>query len=72
MVMLDLGLPFGLEWFSFMFKELVTFLFYLVIGYKFRPVENNPYFDKTSDSESEEVVFEMPELTHREKAGGSE
>lgn len=73
--MLDMGLPFGLEWFSFTFKELITFLFYIVIGYKFRPIENSPYFEKTSDDEAEqeddgeEVVFELPELVHRGDRG---
>jgi hypothetical protein len=68
--MLDMGLPFGLEWFSFTFKELVTFVFYLVIGYKFRPVEDSPFFGATSNSEEseEEVVFEIPEITHRKKS----
>eukprot|EP01126_Amoeba_proteus_P054218 TRINITY_DN6656_c0_g4_i2.p1 TRINITY_DN6656_c0_g4~~TRINITY_DN6656_c0_g4_i2.p1 ORF type:complete len:452 (-),score=59.75 TRINITY_DN6656_c0_g4_i2:121-1476(-) len=41
---LDLALPFGLEWFSFVFNELVTFFFYLVIGFKFRPMEDSPFF----------------------------
>lgn len=69
-VLLDMGLPFGLQWFSFTFKELVTLAFYVIIGYKFRPLEHSPFFTGgDSDESSEDVVFELPELTHREKTG---
>ena len=43
-------------WLDELFKELATFVFFMMTGYKFRPASNNPYFSvPTDDYDMEEV-----------------
>ena len=32
-----------------MFREMATFVFFVMTGYKFRPASNNPYFSVPTD-----------------------
>ncbi|KAJ5072957.1 transmembrane receptor [Anaeramoeba ignava] len=43
LILIETTLPFKDRWFSYFFDELATFLFFIYIGYKFRPEPNNPY-----------------------------
>jgi hypothetical protein len=38
-----------------MFKEMATFVFFVMTGYKFRPASNNPYFAVSTDDDMDEV-----------------
>jgi len=42
--LLDATLPFKLVWMGEMFSELAALSFFSIVGYKFRPSEDNPYF----------------------------
>jgi len=41
-----------------MFKEMATFVFFVMTGYKFRPASNNPYFAVSTDDDMDEVKTE--------------
>lgn len=41
-------------WLGESVNEVATFLFYVFIGYKFRPYPNNPYIQVPEDAEEEE------------------
>jgi hypothetical protein len=38
-----------------MFKEMATFVFFVMTGYKFRPASNNPYFALSTEEDMNEV-----------------
>lgn len=43
---------FQYEWLDEMFREIVTYVFFVMTGYKFRPASANPYFQvNLEDSE---------------------
>jgi len=42
--LLDATLPFHYVWLGEFFSELAALVFFCVVGYKFRPAEDNPYF----------------------------
>ena len=44
------------EWLDELFKEIATFIFFAMTGYKFRPASNNPYFSVPSDDYDMEEV----------------
>ncbi len=51
-------MPFRYEWLDETFKEMATFVFFVMTGYKFRPASNNPYFAvSTEDYDMEEVLI---------------
>jgi len=52
-LLLVAALPYYIIWLSDFFCELSTFLFYLIVGYKFRPVPNNPYLAVETDDETD-------------------
>ena len=52
--LLQLTVPFQYAWLDEMFKEMATYVFFVLTGYKFRPASHNPYFASTSDDEDEE------------------
>ena len=43
--LLDAALPFKLLFLGDVFTETATLCFFVVVGYKFRPVQANPYFN---------------------------
>ncbi len=50
--------PFRYEWLDETFKEMATFVFFVMTGYKFRPASNNPYFSVPTDEyDMEEVLI---------------
>lgn len=52
--LLEATIPFYLYWFGELFTELATLLLFLVTGFKFRPVGENPYLHVATDEEDEE------------------
>ncbi|XP_065216732.1 protein GPR107 [Planococcus citri] len=40
-------------WLDEMFRELATFVFFVVTGYKFRPASANPYFQHNEDDDTD-------------------
>lgn len=48
--------PFQYEWLDDMFREMATYVFFVMTGYKFRPANNNPYFRVTTDDEDMDEV----------------
>lgn len=55
----QITVPFKYEWLDPMFKEMATFIFFIVTGYKFRPASDNPYLQVPQDSDEE---IEMEEV----------
>ena len=55
----QITVPFQYEWLDELFKELATFVFFVVTGYKFRPASNNPYLQVSTESDDE---IEMDEV----------
>ncbi|XP_076681749.1 protein GPR107 isoform X2 [Andrena cerasifolii] len=47
--LLKITVPFQYEWLDEMFREMATYVFFVLTGYKFRPASANPYFTLTSD-----------------------
>ncbi|XP_050691342.1 protein GPR107-like [Eriocheir sinensis] len=55
--LLRITVPFQYEWLDDMFREMATYVFFVMTGYKFRPATNNPYFRVyDEDKEIEEVL----------------
>ncbi|XP_015514530.1 protein GPR107 isoform X1 [Neodiprion pinetum] len=42
--LLRITVPFQYEWLDEMFREMATYVFFVLTGYKFRPASANPYF----------------------------
>jgi hypothetical protein len=52
--LVDATLPYKLVWLGDFFTELATIIFFSVVGYKFRPAPQNPYF-ALGEEEQEEM-----------------
>lgn len=53
--------PFQYEWLDEMFREMTTYVFFVLTGYKFRPASANPYFalsaeELAADDDETDVV----------------
>ncbi|GAB1597642.1 protein GPR107-like [Argonauta hians] len=57
--LLKITVPFKYEWLDPMFKEMATFIFFIVTGYKFRPASDNPYLQVPLDSDEEIELEEV-------------
>lgn len=55
--LLKITVAFQYAWLDEMFKEMATYVFFVLTGYKFRPVSQNPYFSMhdVDDDEDDEV-----------------
>lgn len=51
--LLKITVAFQYGWLDEMFKEMATFVFFVLTGYKFRPASSHPYFAVDSDEEAE-------------------
>jgi len=51
--LLKITVPFQYEWLDDMFREMATYVFFVLTGYKFRPANNNPYFRLSMDDEED-------------------
>ncbi|EEB19259.1 protein GPR107 precursor, putative [Pediculus humanus corporis] len=52
---LKITVTFQYEWLDEMFRELATFVCFVITGYKFRPASANPYYQVPSDEEEIET-----------------
>lgn len=46
---------FQYAWLDEMFREMATYVFFVLTGYKFRPVSSHPYFTVPDDEEDDDV-----------------
>ncbi|XP_063244645.1 protein GPR107 [Bacillus rossius redtenbacheri] len=53
--LLKITVPFQYEWLDEMFREMATYVFFVLTGYKFRPASANPYFQLSPEEEEEEM-----------------
>ncbi|XP_026478623.1 protein GPR107 [Ctenocephalides felis] len=61
--LLKITVPFQYEWLDEMFRELATYAFFVLTGYKFRPASANPYFSMSTEVEPmDEVLTESGAL----------
>lgn len=44
-----------------MFREMATFIFFVLTGYKFRPASANPYFVLGDDDDDDEIDLVLTE-----------
>ena len=54
--LLKITVPFQYEWLDEMFREMATYVFYVLTGYKFRPAAANPYFQVNTEEEEDEEI----------------
>ena len=50
--------PFQYEWLDEMFREMTTYVFFVLTGYRFRPAAANPYFQLSTEEEDAEEEME--------------
>ncbi|XP_064555741.1 protein GPR107 [Drosophila montana] len=53
--LLQMTVVFQYAWLDEMFREMATYVFFVLTGYKFRPVSSHPYFTVPDDDEDDEV-----------------
>lgn len=51
----QITVPFQYEWLDELFKEQATIVFFIITGYKFQPVPNNPYLQVPTEDEEVEM-----------------
>eukprot|EP01087_Luapelamoeba_hula_P021240 TRINITY_DN738_c0_g1_i1.p1 TRINITY_DN738_c0_g1~~TRINITY_DN738_c0_g1_i1.p1 ORF type:complete len:448 (-),score=64.69 TRINITY_DN738_c0_g1_i1:84-1427(-) len=59
--LLDATLSFRYSWLGELFTEAATVIFWSITGYKFRPIESNPFLE-VSDDEGDEEEIPMDEV----------
>ncbi|XP_017114575.1 protein GPR107 [Drosophila elegans] len=59
--LLQMTVVFQYAWLDEMFREMATYVFFVLTGYKFRPVSSHPYFTVPDDDEDEDVVEVLTE-----------
>lgn len=70
--LLKITVPFQYEWLDEMFREMATYVFFVLTGYKFRPASANPYFTLTSDETNHaDEDDEMDVVLFSSVSGGS-
>ncbi|KAH8408871.1 hypothetical protein KR009_002911 [Drosophila setifemur] len=69
--LLQMTVVFQYAWLDEMFREMATYVFFVLTGYKFRPVSSHPYFTVPDDDEDNEVEVltesGLTETVHRVK-----
>ncbi|KAG5448421.1 Protein gpr107 [Clonorchis sinensis] len=62
--LLTITVPFSYCWTVELFTESITFLFFVAVGYKFRPISDNPYLlvPNEDEDEEEDTVMERIQL----------
>ncbi|XP_017869289.1 PREDICTED: protein GPR107 isoform X1 [Drosophila arizonae] len=53
--LLQMTVVFQYAWLDEMFREMATYVFFVLTGYKFRPVSSHPYFTVPDDEEYDDV-----------------
>lgn len=54
--LLKITVAFQYAWLDEMFKEMATYVFFVLTGYKFRPVSQNPYFSVHANDDDDDEV----------------
>ncbi|KAL5109269.1 hypothetical protein TcWFU_007960 [Taenia crassiceps] len=59
--LLRMTTPFAWTWLVELFEQTVTLIFYISVGHKFRPFDDNPYLQlpTSEEQEAEDVVMEL-------------
>lgn len=52
--LLQVTVAFQLAWMDEMFREMATYVFFVMTGYKFRPASSHPYFSVETDDEEDD------------------
>ncbi|KAH8238430.1 hypothetical protein KR032_006812 [Drosophila birchii] len=68
--LLQMTVVFQYAWLDEMFREMATYVFFVLTGYKFRPVSSHPYFEVPDEDDDEVEVLTGSGLTeslHRVK-----
>ncbi|XP_002133911.2 protein GPR107 [Drosophila pseudoobscura] len=69
--LLQMTVVFQYAWLDEMFREMATYVFFVLTGYKFRPVSSHPYFTVPDDDDDDEVEVltgsGLTETVHRIK-----
>ncbi|XP_017018240.1 protein GPR107 [Drosophila kikkawai] len=68
--LLQMTVVFQYAWLDEMFREMATYVFFVLTGYKFRPVSQHPYFEVPDEDDDEVEVLTGSGLTeslHRVK-----
>ncbi|XP_056636052.1 protein GPR107 [Diorhabda sublineata] len=61
--LLKMTVPFQYGWLHEMFKEMATYVFFVLTAYKFRPASQNPYFALTEDDDDEIEILTTTGVT---------
>ncbi|XP_060833088.1 protein GPR107 isoform X1 [Bombus pascuorum] len=70
--LLKITVPFQYEWLDEMFREMSTYVFFVLTGYKFRAASANPYFTLTNDETAQaDEDDEMDVVLFSSVSGGS-
>ncbi|XP_033303948.1 protein GPR107 isoform X1 [Bombus bifarius] len=70
--LLKITVPFQYEWLDEMFREMFTYVFFVLTGYKFRAASANPYFTLTNDETAQaDEDDEMDVVLFSSVSGGS-
>merc|ERR1712010_61427 len=67
MFLLGATLPFGYSWAGTLIYECATLTFFISTGYRFQPIENNPYLQVADSDEEEEDVEAVPSANDEPK-----
>lgn len=54
--LLKMTVPFQYEWLHEMFREMATYVFFVLTAYKFRPASQNPYFALNEDDDYDDEM----------------
>ncbi|KAA0198543.1 Lung seven transmembrane receptor [Fasciolopsis buskii] len=60
--LLTITVPYTLTWVVELFKESITLFFFVAVGYKFRPVDDNPYLLVPNEDDDEDTLLERIQL----------
>ncbi|XP_044766777.1 protein GPR107 [Coccinella septempunctata] len=61
--LLKMAVPFQYEWLDEMFREMSTYVFFVLTAYKFRPASHNPYFAVSDeDDDLDQAITESGAL----------
>jgi hypothetical protein len=53
--LLKITVPFQYAWLDELFREMATYVFYVLTGYKFQPINQSPYFNVRDFDDDDEV-----------------